>query len=354
MRTLLCLTGQHRHLANDVLTLFEIEADYCLDVMRDDQDLSNLTSRVLSALQPILHKEQPDVVVVQGDTITCFASAVAAFLEKIPVCHIEAGLRTYDLSAPFPEEALRQMVTRIASLHCAATAANRETLLSEGVSQENIVVTGNTVIDALFWARNIMRDQNRHASMSFLPGELAKIEAYDRIVLVTGHRREHFGNKLASICQALAGCARKHQDVLFVYPVHPNPNVLQPVRDMLGSRENVMLLEPLNYPEFIYLMDRCYLVVTDSGGVQEEAPALGKPVVVTRDKTERAEAVATGQVIVAGTSKESIMSAVDQLLCSAVQYSQMVQAASPYGDGKAAERIINSLRRFAGARPPAS
>jgi UDP-N-acetylglucosamine 2-epimerase (non-hydrolysing) len=345
LRTLFCLTGQHRELADDVVAFFGLNVDYRLDVMRKDQDLSGVTSRVLSALQPVLQARKPDIVVVQGDTVTCFAASLAAFFQKIPVCHVEAGLRTYDLSAPFPEEALRQMVTRITSLHCAATAANRDNLLAEGISETNVVVTGNTVIDALYRARDLL-SAGGEQFLKLSPAELARIETYGRFVLITGHRRENFGDKLASICQALATCAAQHPDVLFVYPIHPNPNVLTPVRKILGSLDNVMLLGPLNYPDFIYLMNRCHLVVTDSGGIQEEAPALGKPVIVTRHETERQEAVATGQVVLAGTSMSSIGHALEDLLCSPDRYAQMSRAESPYGDGKAAGRISSSIMTF--------
>ncbi len=343
LRTVFCLSGQHRELANDVLTFFGLEADYRLDVMREDQNLNSLTSLLMAELRPVFQKERPDIVVVQGDTITCFAAAFAAFLEKIPVCHVEAGLRTYDLAAPFPEEALRQMVTRIASLHCAATPANRKNLLAEGVLAENIVVTGNTVIDALYWARDIITGDDGSTFLQLAEDELTQLDRYGRMVLITGHRRENFGEKLAGICQALAAAAIAHPEVLFIYPVHPNPNVLGPVRKILGGFENVMLLKPLGYADFIYLMNRSYLVVTDSGGVQEEAPALGKPVIVTREETERTEAVETGQVVLAGTSTDSIVNALEELLSSTSRYSQMVRPESPYGDGKAAGRIVEAL-----------
>jgi UDP-N-acetylglucosamine 2-epimerase (non-hydrolysing) len=343
VRTLFCLTGQHRELADDVATFFGLNVDYRLDVMREDQDLSSLTARVLSALQPVLKKEKPDVLVVQGDTITCFAASLAAFFERIPVCHVEAGLRTHDLSAPFPEEALRQMVARITSLHCAATAANRDNLIAEGISETNVIITGNTVIDALYRARDLVLSSSGKQFLKLSPDELTRIEVYSRVVLITGHRRENFGDKLASICQALATCANQHPDVLFIYPVHPNPNVLTRVRNVLENLDNVMLLRPLTYPAFIYVMNLCYLIVTDSGGIQEEAPALGKPVIVTRDETERQEAVATGQVVLAGTSTRSVVRALEELLCSHDRYAQMSRVESPYGDGKAAGRIIHSL-----------
>jgi UDP-N-acetylglucosamine 2-epimerase (non-hydrolysing) len=354
VRTLFCLTGQHRELADDVIEFFGLNADYRLDVMRDNQDLSGVTSRILDGLQPILLERKPDVVLVQGDTLTCFAASLAAFLEKIPVCHVEAGLRTHDLTAPFPEEALRQMVTRIAAVHFAATSANRDNLLAEGVPAKNIIVTGNTVIDALFWARKRLLNSSE-ALQSILPENvLAKVESYSRVILITNHRRENFGEKLANICHALAASALRHPDVLFVYPVHPNPNVLRPVRTILANLANVLLLPPLNYPAFVFLMNRCYLVVTDSGGIQEEAPALGKPVLVTREETERKEAVETGQVSLIGTGTESILEAIEEMLCCPERYARMVQNASPYGDGNASGRIVASTIDFVRRRQAAS
>jgi UDP-N-acetylglucosamine 2-epimerase (non-hydrolysing) len=346
IRTSFCLTGQHRELADEVVDFFELQPDYRLDVMRENQDLPGVISRILDGLKPVIQEAKPDVVLVQGDTLTCFAAGLAAFLAKIPVCHVEAGLRTHDIYSPFPEEALRQMVTRIASIHFAATEANRINLLAEKVPEKDIVVTGNTVIDALFWAKKrVLADTDSPAKL-FSADIAVKFESYARLVLITGHRRENFGDRFDEICQALAISARNNPDVLFVYPVHPNPNVLRPVREKLGTFSNVLLLPPLNYPAFVYLMNRCYFVITDSGGVQEEAPALGKPVLVTRNETERNEAVETGQVQLIGTSTAGIVEAVHHLLTDPVRYAKMVREHSPYGDGKAASRIVSSTLEY--------
>jgi UDP-N-acetylglucosamine 2-epimerase (non-hydrolysing) len=342
----LCLTGQHRQMVDEVLGFFDLQPDYQLDVMRENQDLNGVTSRILTGLRPILLAERPDAVLVQGDTITCFAASLAAFYERIPVCHVEAGLRTYDLSAPFPEEAMRQLVTRIASLHFAATNANRENLLREGVSDKAILVTGNTVIDALLFAQRQVSQDGADPLKSVDSASRSAIESANRLILITGHRRETFGEGLANICRALSSAADLHPDVLFVYPVHPNPVVLSQVRSILSGKQNVLLLPPLDYPAFIYLMKICHFVVTDSGGIQEEAPALGKPVIVTREKTERREAVESGQVFLAGTSEQAIVAAIDGLLTDSLCYSQMSSGKSPYGDGRAATRIIDSTVEF--------
>ncbi len=350
VRTLFCLTGQHRELADDVAQFFGLSVDHRLDVMREDQDLTSLPARIWTEIRPLLREAEPDIVLVQGDTVSCFATSVAAFFENIPVAHIEAGLRTHDLTAPFPEEALRQMVARVASMHFAATASNRANLIAEGIPEAKILVTGNTVVDALYSARGLVSDSNGKQFLKLTQTELTRLESYGRFILVTGHRRENFGVKLADICRALAQCAERHPDVLFVYPMHPNPNVVAPVRQILGTLENVTLLRALNYPDFIYLLSKCYLVVTDSGGIQEEAPALGKPVILTRDGTERQEGVITGQVILAGTSTESIVQAMEELLNSPDRYAQASRAESPYGDGNAAGRIASSIVTFTQSR----
>lgn len=336
-----CLTGQHRELVDDVLRFFEIQPHYRLEVMQKAQDLTGVTARILMGIRPILVEDRPDALLVQGDTVTCFASTLAAFYERIPVCHVEAGLRTYDLSAPFPEEGMRQLVTRLATLHFAATEENADNLLREGVSQDVVAVTGNTVIDALFDARKKVVGMGSDCLNGLAAEAKAAVENAGRTVLITGHRRESFGKGLENICDALVRSADSHPDVLFIYPVHPNPAVLEQVHSRLGNKGNVLLLAPLDYPTFVYLMQSCYLIVTDSGGIQEEAPALGKPVVVTRNKTERQEAVKSGQVVLAGTETDSIIQAIESLLSDEELYRRMSSGGSPYGDGKAAERIIS-------------
>jgi UDP-N-acetylglucosamine 2-epimerase (non-hydrolysing) len=340
-----CVTGQHQEIVNQALDFFEIEPDYRLDVMRPNQDLSSLTSRILDTIRPVLIREQADMVLVQGDTTTAFASSLAAFYERIPVAHVEAGLRTSDLSSPFPEEGMRQLVTRLANLHFAPTERNRATLLSEGIADSQVFVTGNTVVDAMHWAR-------RKSSRQTFPDDekqrsevwWKRIFAASRIALVTAHRRESFGEGLNSICSALKQLAHQHQDLLIVFPVHPNPNVRGPVESLLSDRENILLVPPLHYPDFVLLMDRSTLIITDSGGVQEEATALGKHLLLTRDCTERQEAVDSGNVQIVGADRDRLLQAANRMLrdCSD-KGNRRPAAINPYGDGHAADKIVRIL-----------
>ena len=338
-----CVTGQHREMLQQVLDMFGIVPDKDLALMRPNQTLGGLTSRAIAAIDDYLVKEKPDIVMVQGDTTTVLAGALAAFYHHIPLAHVEAGLRTWNMNSPWPEEANRVLTTRLAKWHFCPTANNRDNLLKEGISERDIFVTGNTVIDALMMAR-----EKVHATppeIDGLPSDL--LGSGDRMVLVTGHRRENFGEGFENICTAIANLAANFPSVQFVYPVHLNPNVREPVSRILGSNnvENVHLIAPQPYLPFVALMDRSYLILTDSGGVQEEAPSLGKPVLVMRDTTERPEAVTAGTVKIVGTSREAIESNTSILLTDSTTYAKMATAVNPYGDGRAVERIIEVLRR---------
>ncbi len=344
------VTAQHREMLDQVLELFGIQPDYDLDVMAPGQDLFDVTSKVLLGLRDVLRDAKPDVVLVHGDTTTTIAAALAAFYEQISVGHVEAGLRTWDLKSPWPEEANRQLTGRLASYHFAPTARNRDSLLREGVNPEAIHVTGNTVIDALHWvSAKIEQSPDLQASISqaLRDAGLVKDVSDSRTVLVTGHRRENFGNGFDNICQALKALAEANPTVEFVYPVHLNPNVQKPVKRLLGSLENVHLIEPLGYEPFVYLMSRAYLVLTDSGGVQEEAPGMGKPVLVMRETTERPEAVEAGTVKLVGADSSRIVDAVQALLDDDALYKRMSRAHNPYGDGKASQRIVEFLQGLA-------
>lgn len=327
-----CVTAQHRQMLDQVLELFEITPDYDLDIMKQNQDLYDVTSRVLIGVRQVLQVESPDLVLVQGDTTTCFAGALAAFYMQIPVGHIEAGLRTHNLYAPFPEEANRAMTSRIASLHFAPTEKSKENLLMENIGAENVHVPGNTVIDALLWVRDKVAGTNSWHDVFSSASDI--IESKKPYVLITGHRRENFGNGFKHVCEAISILAAKHPDVHFIYPVHLNPNVQRPVYSLLGQQKNIHLIAPLDYAPFVYAMDRAHLILTDSGGVQEEAPSLGKPVLVMRDTTERPEAVKTGTVILVGTNKEKIISQTDLLLSDTKTYQRMSTAHNPYGTAR--------------------
>jgi UDP-N-acetylglucosamine 2-epimerase (non-hydrolysing) len=346
-RVEVAVTAQHREMLDQVLNLFEITPDYDLDIMKAGQDLYGVTSQVLLGMKEVLAESRPDLVLVHGDTATTFAASLAAFYNKTAVGHIEAGLRTHNLYSPWPEEANRQLTGRLAKWHFAPTERNRKDLLAEAVDESNIVVTGNTVIDALQWVsqkisksdslRNSIKEQLANAGLTV---ELSN----HRYVLITGHRRENFGTGFENICAALKVLAEQYPSVHFVYPVHLNPNVQKPVKSLLGDLDNVHLIEPLGYEPFVYLMQNSHMVLTDSGGVQEEAPGLGKPVLVMRDTTERPEAVDAGTVKLVGTSVEKIVSEVASLLSYDDVYKNMSRAHNPYGDGKACSRVREFLK----------
>ena len=340
----ICVTAQHRQMLDQVLELFEITPDYDLDIMQPGQDLFDITSNVLLGVKKVLQIEEPNVVLVHGDTTTSMATAMAAFYLKIPVGHVEAGLRTYDINSPFPEEFNRQITSRIATLHFAPTKISRQNLLDEKVLDSQIYVTGNTVIDALLSmvekARIVDFSDTLLKRMPFLKQEKSGMP---RIILVTGHRRENFGLGFEEICHALSVVANENPDIHIIYPVHLNPNVREPVNRILSNLNNVHLIEPMEYLTFIKLMDLSYLILTDSGGIQEEAPSLGKPVLVMRDTTERPEAVESGTVKLVGTNKNDIVKMVNRLLTDSNFYMQMSKAHNPYGDGKAGGIICDIL-----------
>jgi UDP-N-acetylglucosamine 2-epimerase (non-hydrolysing) len=335
-----CVTGQHRQMLDQVLDLFEISPDYDLNIMKAGQDLTDVTTSILQGLKPVLKAFEPDIVLVHGDTATTLAASLAAYYQQIPIAHVEAGLRTNNLYSPWPEEANRRLTGTLAALHFAPTTTSRDNLIKEGVSQAQIFTTGNTVIDALL---EVVRKLDSNDLQSRFQAQFEFLDSQRRMVLVTGHRRENFGNGFERICEALAKTARQFPDVDIVYPVHLNPNVREPVNRLLAGIDNVYLIEPLDYLPFVYLMSRAYLILTDSGGVQEEAPALGKPVLVMRDTTERPEAVQAGTVKLVGTAVESINRNLAQLLTNDALYREMSFAHNPYGDGKACARILDAL-----------
>ncbi|MBX6392686.1 MAG: UDP-N-acetylglucosamine 2-epimerase (non-hydrolyzing) [Burkholderiales bacterium] len=340
-----CVTGQHREMLDQVLQVFDIAPDYDLNLMRPEQTLHDITCAVLTGLRDVLRQSRPDVVLVHGDTTTTFTAALAAFYERIPVGHVEAGLRTRNLYAPWPEEANRKMTAALSEIHFAPTAQAAENLRREGIDDSKIFVTGNTVIDALLWIKAKIDDTP--AAAVALRARYPFLDHGRRMVLITGHRRENFGTGFANICRAIAALAARFEDVDFVYPVHPNPNVRKPVTEALGSIPNVHLMPPQEYLFFVSLMMRATLVLTDSGGIQEEAPALGKPVLLMREITERPEGSAAGCVRIVGADAESIVNGVSELLTDRSAYEKMVVAESPYGDGRASERIVEALlRRF--------
>lgn len=343
----LVVTAQHREMLDQVLGLFALQPEYDLDVMSPGQDLYDVTSKVLLGLRDVLSDFQPDLVLVHGDTATTFAGTLAAFYQQIPVGHVEAGLRTGNLYSPWPEEANRQLTGRLARWHFAPTERNQNALLAEGVSGDDVLVTGNTVIDALQWVVQKVEETPTLQSEIYNALSVAGLEVDvtgQRYVLITGHRRENFGSGFENICQALKALAETNPSVHFVYPVHLNPNVQGPVNRLLGGLVNVHLIEPLGYEPFVYLMQNAHLVLTDSGGVQEEAPGLGKPVLVMRDTTERPEAVDAGTVRLVGTDSCVIRDAVQELLDDDAVYERMSMAHNPYGDGKACSRIVEFLK----------
>ncbi len=340
-----CVTAQHRQMLDQVLDLFSISPDYDLDLMQKNQDLYDITSRILLGMRGVLSDYCPDLVLVHGDTTTCFAVSLAAFYKQIPVGHVEAGLRTGDISAPFPEEANRGLVGRLASLHFAPTISSQENLLKENISSSAITVTGNTVIDALLWVKKRL-GRYTDSVWSDAVGEklFERLSQSDKkLVLITGHRRENFGQGFVDLCSAIKTLAKAHSDWEFVYPVHLNPNVQKPVYDILSGLDNVSLIAPQDYLPFTWLMNRSSLILTDSGGIQEEAPSLGKPVLVMRDVTERPEAVDAGTVRLVGTNKNAIIQHVEEVMLNASTYTAMSKAHNPYGDGTAAEKIVSVI-----------
>ncbi|MCF5901562.1 non-hydrolyzing UDP-N-acetylglucosamine 2-epimerase [Aeromonas veronii] len=336
-----CVTAQHREMLDQVLGLFEITPEYDLNIMKAGQTLNDITARILTELKPVLQDFKPDVVLVHGDTATTFAASLAAYYEQIKVGHVEAGLRTGNIYSPWPEEANRKLTGALASYHFAPTATSRQNLLDEGYDENRIYVTGNTVIDALLMVKHKI-ENNRELSDN-LATCFPFLDASRRMILVTGHRRESFGGGFERICEALSLIAKKYPDVQIVYPVHLNPNVQEPVNRLLSGLDNVYLIEPQEYLPFVYLMNRSYLILTDSGGIQEEAPSLGKPVLVMRDTTERPEAVEAGTVVLVGTDVDIICRKVEHLLENESTYTMMSKAHNPYGDGKACQRILDCL-----------
>lgn len=349
-QTIVCVTGQHRQMLDQVLEIFDIRPDFDLDIMKQGQDLYDVTARVLTGMRDVLSEARPDVVLVHGDTTTSTAAALAAFYQQIPVGHVEAGLRTHNIYSPWPEEMNRQITGRIATHHFAPTPLSRENLMAEGVSADRIAATGNTVIDALYMVVDKIR---RDTDLGCRLGTELKSAGYDvdrlsggrKMVLITGHRRENFGDGFISMCRAIKALTEKYPDVDFVYPMHLNPNVRKAIHEVFGENltglGNMFFIEPLEYLSFVYLMEKSTIVLTDSGGIQEEAPGLGKPVLVMRDTTERPEALAAGTVKLVGTDYDRIVHEVSRLLDDAGYYENMSQAVNPYGDGKASQRIVN-------------
>ena len=335
----MCVTGQHREMLDQVLSFFNIIPDYDLNLMTPGQNLFTLTSEIIKSLKTVLEDFKPDFVFVHGDTTTSMASAIASFYSEIKVCHVEAGLRTFDKLSPFPEEMNRQITGRISDYHFAPTNKSKNNLLNENISGDSILVTGNTVIDALLFS--VEKVEN---NPSDLIKTLSKKIGSKKIILVTGHRRENHGKGFEEICNAIKTVALKLPEVVIVYPVHLNPNVQKPVREHLSKLNNVILMNPLEYPDFIWLMNRSEIILTDSGGVQEEAPSLGKPVLVMREKTERPEAVSAGTVILVGTNQDLIVSSIIDLINNKDKYQKMSKLHNPYGDGSASKKIVNYIR----------
>lgn len=351
--TVVCVTGQHREMLDQVLNIFEVKPDYDLNIMKQGQDLYDVTSRVLLGMRDTLKQVQPDVVLIHGDTTTSTAAALAAFYQQIPVGHIEAGLRTNNIYSPWPEEMNRQITSRIATYHFAPTPLSKENLLKENISENSIFVTGNTVIDALHWVVNKIKGSSD--VVSEIKNGLLK-SGYDtdrlngdkKIVLITGHRRENFGDGFRNMCSAIKDLTAQYPNVDFVYPMHLNPNVRKPILEVFGKDlsgfKNMFFIEPLEYMSFVYLMEKSHIILTDSGGIQEEAPGLGKPVLVMRNTTERPEAVTAGTVKLVGTDYNAIIDNVSLLLDNLIVYEKMSKAVNPYGDGKACQRIIEKLK----------
>lgn len=351
--TKVCVTGQHREMLDQVLHIFDIQPDYDLNIMKQGQDLYDITTRVLLGMRDILQQVKPDIVLVHGDTTTSTAAALSAFYQQIPVGHVEAGLRTNNIYSPWPEEMNRQITSRIATYNFAPTPLSKSNLLKENVKEDSILVTGNTVIDALhIVVEQIKSNDSMSAELSHqllqAGYDISRLDANRQLVLITGHRRENFGQGFINICTAIRDLANRFPNIDFVYPMHLNPNVRKPIHQVFGEQtnacENVFFIEPLEYLLFVYLMEKSYLVLTDSGGIQEEAPGLGKPVLVMRDTTERPEALDAGTVRLVGTDYNLIVSSVTELLTDPQAYSRMSHAVNPYGDGKACGRIVNHLK----------
>lgn len=353
-KTIVCVTGQHRQMLDQVLDLFEITPDYDLNIMKQGQDLYDVTARVLTGMRDVLKETQPDVVLVHGDTTTSTAAALAAFYQQIPVGHVEAGLRTHNIYSPWPEEMNRQITGRIATYDFAPTPLSRDNLLREDVSDDKITVTGNTVIDALYMVVDKIKNDSkldtelkdllRNSGYGY---DVDRLKDDKKLVLITGHRRENFGDGFISMCKAIKKLAKKYPEVDFVYPMHLNPNVRKPIHEVFGEDlsglGNMFFIEPLEYLSFVYLMEKSNIVLTDSGGIQEEAPGLGKPVLVMRDTTERPEALSAGTVKLIGTNYDKIINEVSALLDDEKHYEEMSKAVNPYGDGKACSRIVNKF-----------
>lgn len=351
-KTVVCVTGQHRQMLDQVLDIFDIVPDYDLNIMQPGQDLYDVTARVLVGMREVLARTKPDLVLVHGDTTTSTAVALAAFYQQIPVGHVEAGLRTHDIYSPWPEEMNRQLTGRIATYHFAPTPLSRQNLLRENVPDDRITVTGNTVIDALFWVVNRIRgdeelDRSLAEAVNRYGYDVSCLSQGRKLVLITGHRRENFGEGFIRICRAIKDLVERYPEVDFVYPMHLNPNVRKPIREVFGTSAdafgNLFFIEPLEYLSFVYLMEKSAIVLTDSGGIQEEAPSLGKPVLVMRDTTERPEALEAGTVKLVGTDYEAIVRNVSELLDQPEAYDRMSRAVNPYGDGQACRRIIEKV-----------
>ena len=350
--TIVCVIGQHREMLDQVLQIFDIIPDYDLAIMKQGQDLYDVTARVLVGMRYVLKTVQPDIVLVHGDTTTSTAAALAAFYQQIPVGHVEAGLRTYNIYSPWPEEMNRQMTGRLATYHFAPTALSKQHLLQEGVKEESIVVTGNTVIDALYMVVDKIKqdcslNEELKGILKTVGYDVTRLQDGKKLVLITGHRRENFGDGFISMCQAIKTLSEKYPEVDFVYPMHLNPNVRKPIHEVFGDDlsvlDNMFFIEPLEYLSFVYLMEKASIVLTDSGGIQEEAPGLGKPVLVMRDTTERPEALEAGTVKLVGTDYDRIINEVSTLLENKDYYEKMSQAVNPYGDGLACSRIVDYL-----------
>ncbi|MEQ8219565.1 MAG: UDP-N-acetylglucosamine 2-epimerase (non-hydrolyzing) [Arenibacter sp.] len=339
--TKVCITAQHREMLDQVLDFFEITPDYDLNIMKPNQNLYSLTADIITNLKPVLEAFQPNYVYVHGDTTTTMAASLAAFYAGSKICHIEAGLRTFNMQSPFPEEMNRSVTGVVSNLNFAPTTTSRDNLLRENKKEESIIITGNTVIDALLFSVN--KVNSNHFEDAEVTQLKEIIDSNKRLILVTGHRRENHGQGFINICEALKQIAQEHPDTQIIYPVHLNPNVQKPVYELLSNIDNISLIAPLSYPAFVWLMEKSYLIITDSGGVQEEAPSLGKPVLVMRDTTERPEAVDAGTVLLVGTNKEKIVAETTRLLNNTEAYDQMGRLHNPYGDGQACGRVVNHI-----------